>query len=64
MGGRSHRACEIMEAEGYSRLVTMYGGFNGARDRSGTLLEKGWQECGFPAETGPSSERGYEKLKG
>ena len=43
-------------------MVNMYGGFNGARDPSGQLLEEGWQGCGFDVETG-ASERSYPNLK-
>ncbi len=64
MGGRSQRACEILAASGYQKLMNMYGGFVGARDPMGQMVEPGWQACGFPTTTGEDPERGYAALQG
>jgi rhodanese-related sulfurtransferase len=64
MGGRSARACEVLGREGYGSLVNMMGGFSGARDMSGQVVEQGWHGLGFPVVTGPCTERGYQVLKG
>ena len=63
-GMRSARACEMLVAAGYQHLVNMYGGFSGARDMSGQVVERGWQDCGYPVVNGPCEERGYPALQG
>jgi len=62
MGGRSARACEMLAAVGYQNLVNMHGGYSGARDPSGRVLEPGWKDCGFPTAVAPRPERGYAAL--
>ena len=47
-GGRSQRACEILEQAGYSDLTNVRGGFGGARDASGAVVVIGWREAGLP----------------
>jgi rhodanese-related sulfurtransferase len=47
-GGRSQRACEILEQAGYSDLTNVRGGFGGARDASGTIVVIGWRDAGLP----------------
>lgn len=45
-----------MEQQGYTKLVNMAGGFHGATDMSGNVVEQGWVACGF--ETAKKSEAG------
>ncbi len=47
-GGRSQRACEILEQAGYSDLANVRGGFGGARDASGAVVVVGWRDAGLP----------------
>ena len=47
-GGRSQRACEMLEQIGFSDLTNVRGGFGGARDASGQVVVKGWKEAGLP----------------
>jgi rhodanese-related sulfurtransferase len=47
-GGRSQRACEILEQAGYSDLTNVRGGFGGARDASGAIAVVGWRDAGLP----------------
>ncbi len=47
-GGRSQRACEILEQAGYSDLTNVRGGFGGARDASGAVVVVGWRDAGLP----------------
>ncbi|MGH7932510.1 MAG: rhodanese-like domain-containing protein [Candidatus Binataceae bacterium] len=47
-GGRSQRACEMLEASGYSDLTNVRGGFGGARDASGAVTVTGWRDAGLP----------------
>jgi rhodanese-related sulfurtransferase len=50
-GGRSQRACELLEAAGYADLTNVRGGFGGARDASGQVVVAGWREAGLPVST-------------
>ena len=63
VGGRSQMACEVLEAEGFEHLVNMHGGFSGARDPFGNVQEAGWESLGYPTESGPNDERGYDALR-
>jgi rhodanese-related sulfurtransferase len=58
-GGRSQRACEILEEAGYFDLTNVRGGFGGARDASGAIVVVGWRDAGLPVshELGDSSYR-------
>ena len=61
-GGRSQRACELLEAAGYSDLTNVRGGFGGARDASGEIVVVGWRDAGLPVsnEVGDNS---YQALR-
>jgi rhodanese-related sulfurtransferase len=61
-GGRSQRACEILEQAGYSDLTNVRGGFGGARDASGAVVVVGWRDAGLPVshELGESA---YQALR-
>jgi rhodanese-related sulfurtransferase len=50
-GGRSQRACELLEAAGYTDLSNVRGGFGGARDASGAVIVPGWLDAGLPVTT-------------
>ncbi len=50
-GGRSQRACEMLEDAGYTDLTNVTGGFGGQRDSSGTVVVKGWRDSGLPVST-------------
>jgi len=63
-GGRSMHACELLVAEGYSNLVNMHGGFSGARDMSGVVLQDGWEALGYPTTDEPQADRTYDALRG
>jgi rhodanese-related sulfurtransferase len=47
-GGRSQRACELLESAGYTNLTNVQGGFGGQRDGGGRVLYAGWREQGLP----------------
>lgn len=63
MGGRSMRACHVLEAAGYARLVNMVGGFSGFRGPDGALVVPGWIDAGLPVanEVGDAA---WERLRG
>jgi rhodanese-related sulfurtransferase len=50
-GGRSQRACEMLEEAGFTDLTNVVGGFGGQRDASGKVLVPGWKEAGLPVTT-------------
>ena len=47
-GGRSQRACEMLEEAGYADLTNVVGGFGGQRDASGQVVVPGWRDAGLP----------------
>ena len=49
-GGRSARACEIMTQMGYTDVTNLRGGFVGAVDQMGRLVEPGWSMLNLPVE--------------
>ena len=50
-GGRSQRACEMLEEAGYTDLTNVVGGFGGQRDASGQVVVAGWRDAGLPVTT-------------
>ena len=50
-GGRSQRACEMLEDAGFIDLTNVVGGFGGQRDASGKVVVAGWKEAGLPVTT-------------
>ena len=50
-GGRSQRACEMLEEAGYTDLTNVVGGFGGQRDASGKVVVAGWKDAGLPVTT-------------
>jgi rhodanese-related sulfurtransferase len=63
-GGRSQRACEVLEANGYAVLANVRGGFSGAHDAEGRVVAKGWAELGLPVSVQPAAGAAYVSLRG
>ena len=63
MGGRSGRAAEALVAAGYTAVANVMGGYGGARDQLGNLVEKGWLELGLPVDYGADEGQSYESIK-
>jgi rhodanese-related sulfurtransferase len=61
-GGRSQRACEILEQSGYTDLSNVRGGFGGARDGGGRVIVEGWRDAGLPVSE-DVGEAGYQALR-
>ena len=61
-GGRSQRACELLEAAGYADLTNVRGGFGGARDAAGQVVVVGWREAGLPVST-EVGDNSYQALR-
>ncbi len=65
MGGRSQKACEILEQNGFKILFNVYGGFGGARDPgTGRVFQAGWRDLGLPVSMDNGDGVGYGSLKG
>jgi len=65
-GGRSQRACEMLEQAGYGDLTNVRGGFGGARDASGQVVVTGWRDAGLPVsqDLGDASYQSLRKKAG
>ena len=63
-GGRSARAAEALISAGFTDVANVRGGFGGARDEMGEVLEKGWFELGLPVDYGDPEGRDYVSLAG
>jgi rhodanese-related sulfurtransferase len=50
-GGRSQRACDMLEEAGFIDLTNVVGGFGGQRDQSGKIVVAGWKDAGLPVTT-------------
>ncbi|HJQ23911.1 MAG TPA: rhodanese-like domain-containing protein [Blastocatellia bacterium] len=61
-GGRSANACQIMSQMGYKDVTNMRGGFIGAADRFGQLIEPGWSLLDLPVTTEAAEGADYEAL--
>jgi rhodanese-related sulfurtransferase len=62
-GGRSQRACEILEGAGFTDLTNVRGGFGGARDQQGNVQVPGWRDAGLPVSN-EVGENSYQSLRG
>lgn len=49
-GGRSAKACELLQAQGYVDCFNIDGGFGGRTDPATGETIAGWQEEGLPCE--------------
>jgi hypothetical protein len=60
-GMRSQKACQILEAAGFTNLVNMECGFGGGPDAAGNP-RPGWSACGLPTAAGRPAGRSYADL--
>lgn len=61
-GGRSARACEILEGLGYRSVVNLRGGFVGVMDNMGRMVEPGWSLLNLPLCSRCEEDARYERL--
>jgi rhodanese-related sulfurtransferase len=52
LGGRSARACQVLEADGYKELVDQTAGWGGQRDGAGRVVLAGWADSKLPVGGG------------
>ncbi|MDQ3068529.1 MAG: rhodanese-like domain-containing protein [Acidobacteriota bacterium] len=61
-GMRSLKASQMLETFGFSDVSNVRGGFGGAHDQMGGILEAGWVSSNLPVEMSAPAERTYETL--
>jgi rhodanese-related sulfurtransferase len=61
-GGRSANACQIMSQMGYTDVANMRGGFVGAADMTGRMVEPGWSALNLPVATEANEGADYDSL--
>lgn len=61
-GGRSANACQVMSQMGYQDVTNMRGGFGGAADMAGNVIEPGWAMVDLPVSTAAADGADYESL--
>ncbi len=62
-GGRSLRAAQLLEDNGYTDVIDQRAGWDGARNAFGKITEPGWGRVGLPAETGDPEGRSYADIR-
>ena len=62
-GKRSESACQVLEKAGYTRLSNINGGFGGAKDPLGRLIQPGWSQLGLPVSTDNGEGVSYASLR-
>jgi rhodanese-related sulfurtransferase len=63
MGGRSARAANALSAAGFTNILDMRAGWDGARDAFGQMNEPGWSRANLPIERGEPLGRSYQSIK-
>jgi hypothetical protein len=53
----------MMEQAGYGDLVNMQGGFGGLQDPATGEVITGWQDEGYPVESGSTDANSYDAQK-
>ena len=61
-GGRSAQACAVMSQMGYTNVTNVRGGFVGAMDNFGRVVEPGWSMLNLPTSVESDTEARYETL--
>ncbi|MFO1463153.1 MAG: rhodanese-like domain-containing protein [bacterium] len=61
-GGRSQKACELLEQRGFSILYNVYGGFGGGRNPETGEPQLGWKDLGLPVSDENGDGVSYQSL--
>ena len=59
MGGRSMRAAQMLDAFGFTDVANVRGGYGGAHDPNGRIVDAGWEESGLPVDDTPAEGAAY-----
>jgi len=62
-GGRSMRAAGELIAAGFTNLLELRPGWDGARDPFGQITEPGWSRSAMPVEVGQSEGRSWDDVR-
>ena len=62
-GRRSVAACELLVRAGYEKVFNVQGGFGGAVDQNGVLVQPGWRDSGLPVSADVTDANSYQGLK-
>jgi rhodanese-related sulfurtransferase len=62
-GKRSESACQLLEKAGYTNLANIGGGFGGAKDPTGRVVQPGWRQLGLPISTDTGEGVSYASLR-
>lgn len=61
-GGRSMRAAQVLQANGFTNVVDMRGGFDGESNPLGQIVYDGWARRGLPVTTEATDDETYPGL--
>jgi len=61
-GGRSMRAAQVLQANGFTNVVDMRGGFDGESNPMGQIVYDGWARRGLPVTTEAADDETYSGL--
>src|SRR5262245_28918567 len=62
-GRRSDAACRVLEEAGFTDLANIEGGFSGAKDVLGRLVQPGWVQFGLPVSDDNGDGVSYDSLR-
>jgi rhodanese-related sulfurtransferase len=61
-GKRSEAACQVLDQAGYTDLANVSGGFGGAKDMMGRVIQPGWTTLGLPVSNDNGEGVSYASL--
>jgi rhodanese-related sulfurtransferase len=61
-GGRSMRAAQVLQANGFTDVVDMRGGFDGESNPMGQIVYDGWARRGLPVTAEATDDETYSGL--
>jgi rhodanese-related sulfurtransferase len=59
-GGRSLRATHMLMAFGFTGVMNVRGGFEGACTPAGAVRDQGWRDANLPTDTGVTAEAAWQ----
>ena len=62
-GKRSEMACNALDRAGYTNIANVSGGFGGAKDPTGRVIQPGWADSGLPVSSDNGDGVSYVSLK-
>ena len=62
-GKRSETACQLLDQAGYTNVANVAGGFGGAKDMMGRVIQPGWSALGLPVSNDDGEGVSYASLR-